>query len=159
MGYDLQALHEPGVHRQLWSLLLLKHAIDAIPQTQLVLIGVDVDVAGSLLHGVGEHLIDGGNDRLTRLIRLDLGLRLLGQRRAGRVSVAKTVGPGNQRPDLLAVGKNGVNLALVAIRRIWSVASRFSGSSMANVSTPSTMNRENAQYRSVTFRGTSAVLA
>ena len=73
-GHDLQSLHDAGVHGQRRGVLLSKDAVYSVSHMELGLVGADMHIASVEASGIGQELIDGGDDRLFAIVsaRVDL---------------------------------------------------------------------------------------
>jgi len=74
VGHDLEALDDAGMRGELWALLGHELPVDAQAQVQGGFVGADVDVAGAFVDGLGDDLVDGGDDRLFAGCEVDKGL-------------------------------------------------------------------------------------
>ena len=74
---DLDAAHNARMAGNGNAHGLHEHAVDAVTHTQRVLLGLDMDVRGALLDGLGEHLIHQTHHRAVRHIALHLNARVL----------------------------------------------------------------------------------
>ena len=80
LGHQLEAGDDGGLQFARRMLLAEEHAVDAVADAEFLLERLDVDVAGALLDGVGDHGVDQADDR--RFARhvaqvFEIGVRLL----------------------------------------------------------------------------------
>ena len=62
LGHDLDARHHQRRHGAAGLQDLLQHAVDPESDCEAVLVGLDVDIRGVFLHGLGEDRVDEAND-------------------------------------------------------------------------------------------------
>ena len=90
----------------------MKHAVYTVSQPQVILIGVDVHIAGALIGGVGQELVDRRHHRMSGIVLGSVGLGLRRLSFDMRIlSVAETVCSGDERPKPLAIAQHRVDLA------------------------------------------------
>ena len=63
VGHDLQAADQPGLDVLGRAHHLMEHAVDAVPDPDVALGGLDVDVGGAVLNGLADQEVDELDDR------------------------------------------------------------------------------------------------
>ncbi len=101
--HHLDARYQQRRHRALRLQNLAQHAVHAEPHAEAVLVGLDVDVGGVFLDGLGQHRVDETDDR-----RIVLALEQVGR-------LGKPLGQAGEVGLTLDALDNGARLAAAAL--------------------------------------------
>ena len=140
LGHQLQARDDGGLQFARRRFLVEEHAIHAEADAEFLLERLDVDVAGALLDGVGDHGVDQADDRrfaghVAQVFEIGVGLAVVAigaQRFALGFAVVLVDGV----EDFLLGGQR-VEIWRPEKARTAAMVSKSSGSAMARVSVDS----------------------